>query len=77
MAVASHNMPHYVEYGLSKTPTSSRQPPKPDIQPATAQTEEWALRAGQRAGGTPLRGDGGGRGKTADPDIQPRQMGTR
>ena len=31
------------------------------------------MRAGQRAGGTPLRGDGGGRGKTADPDNQPRQ----
>ena len=30
------------------------------------------MRAGKRAGGTPLRGDGGGRGKTADPDIQPR-----
>lgn len=29
--------------------------------------------AGQRAGGPPLRGDGGGRGKTADPDNQPRQ----
>ena len=72
MAVTSHNMPHYVEYGLSKTPTTKRQPPHPNNQMATAQTEERALCAGQRAGGTPLRGDGGGRGKTADPDIQPR-----